>query len=75
MKLINADLLISELETSIEGTDSELPKMLGEAIKALINRQPEVKIPEAREPDRETQSGYWFDKGWNACREEMVLRG
>lgn len=72
MKLINADLLISELETSIEGTDSELPKMLGEAIKALINRQPEVKIPEAREPDREAQSGYWFDKGWNAFREELL---
>ena len=72
MKLINADLLISDLETSIEGTDSELLKMLGEAIKALINRQAEIKIPEAREPDRETQSGYWFDKGWNAFREELL---
>lgn len=72
MKLINADLLISELETSIEGTDSELPKMLGEAIKLMINRQPEVKIPEAREPETDIVSGYWFDKGWNAFREELL---
>lgn len=72
MKLIDVDSPLSELETSIEGTDSELMKMIGEAIKALLNRQPEVKIPEAREPDRETQSGYWFDKGWNAFREELL---
>lgn len=72
MKIINADSLLNELETSIEGTDSESMKMIGEAIKALINRQPEIKIPEAREPDREAQSGYWFDKGWNAFREELL---
>ena len=39
------------------------------AISAL--ERPLKKLPPEKKIDRETHSGYWFAKGWNACLEEI----
>ena len=78
MRLIDADVLVYDLEdalNSVEEDKKELPVFVTYAIKKLIDRQPVLNIPKMRDPDRSTQSGYWFDKGWNACIEEIGTGG
>lgn len=74
MILINKERLLHDIDTQLNasGYTKEIPKLLADSFTNMVERQPEVKIPERREPETGTQSGYWFDKGWNAFREELL---
>ena len=74
MMLIDKEKLLHDIDTALAATgyEHEVPAMVAEAMKAMVNRQPEVKLPPEREPDpNDGASGYWFDKGWNAAIEEF----
>ena len=72
MKLINGEKLIANLNTELNEAGDKAPEIVISAIIGLVERQDEVKVPDRREPDRSTQSGYFFDQGWNACIDEIV---
>lgn len=74
MMLIDKEKLLQDIDTALAaaGYEQEVPAMVAEAMKVMVNRQPEVKLPPEREPDpNDGASGYWFDKGWNAAIEEI----
>lgn len=74
MMLIDKEKLLQDIDTALAATgyEQEVPAMVAEAMKVMVNRQPEVKLPPEREPDpNDGASGYWFDKGWNAAIEEF----
>ena len=74
MMLIDKEKLLQDIDTALAATgyEHEVPAMVAEAMKVMVSRQPEVKLPPEREPDpNDGASGYWFDKGWNAAIEEF----
>ena len=74
MMLIDKEKLLQDIDTALAATgyEHEVPAMVAEAMKAMVNRQPEVTLPSTRNPDpNDGASGYWFDKGWNAAIEEF----
>ena len=72
MRLIDADKLITEIKSQNTGKDPKFDFVV-ETFINHINHQPEVFLPAARVADpKDTPSGYFFDKGWNAFREELL---
>ena len=75
MMLIDKEKLLQDIDTALAaaGYEQEVPVRVAEAFKVRVNRQPEVALPSTRNPDpNDGASGYWFDKGWNAYRQEMM---
>ena len=74
MMLIDKEALITELDKHIDALPEpeDWQKFIMDAVKGIVRKQPEITLPPARDPDpSDGASGYWFDKGWNAYREEL----
>ena len=74
MMLIDKEALITELDKHLHALPEpeDWQKFIMDAIKGIVHNQPEATLPPERVPDpSDGASGYWFDKGWNACLEEM----
>ena len=75
MILIDKEKLINDLDGHLKALPEpeDWQAFIMDAIKGIVNEQPEIKIPDERGADQcDVPSGYWFDKGWDACREEIL---